>query len=456
MYALTTFFILSAVGVGFIAERWGGGGGPEWESSGFVLLQIRFLIVWGLAVLGDWLQGPYFYLVYERHGYDRISIQRLFIIGCISAASLGVYLASLADRVGRRRMAIVYFGIYALACFCVHFQPFWVLVVGRVCSGIATSLLFVVFDSYYVQQSKERGFPEKSLKKTFKKASLIQGFTAVIAGIVTQPAVEGTSFHTLGPLAMGKELAAYDLAILVFLLGVVITCYLWEDDSSSLRMLRYEGNASSFKLCNGLKRRKVVDIVCLGGIQTLFESSMNAFTVLWTPAMQRTGEKDLPFGMIFAGLMASLMLGSILFSASTTFLTVEMTLSISLVVGMGSLVGPGVWQDAAGYQVFLAFCVFESCVGVYYACIFTLKAKIVPEKARASIYGVFRIPINTATVLLLLLTMPVAWMFRLCGALIGGGLFIVLFMMANSTTQDKLAVSISNRRTRGYHSISKS
>jgi len=53
----------------------------------------------------------------------------------------------------------------------------------------------------------------------------------------------------------------------------------------------------------------------------------------------------------------------------------------------------------------LAFMLFEFCVGVYYPCMYTLKATIVPESSRATIYTLFRVPMN-ALVLAILLVDP--------------------------------------------------
>eukprot|EP00466_Bigelowiella_natans_P006982 jgi/Bigna1/70014/fgenesh1_pg.10_\ len=152
--------------------------GPNKDIEAFRWLQVRYLLIWALAVFGDWLQGPYVYKVYHRHGYDRIEIQSLFVTGCLSAAILGAPAAGLADFVGRKKVVMAYFMTYAASCFTYHFQNMWILVLGRILSGISQSLhssddlfRYSVFESWLVRRHNTEGFPSEWIRDTFKKAS---------------------------------------------------------------------------------------------------------------------------------------------------------------------------------------------------------------------------------------------------------------------------------------------
>ena len=117
---------------------------------GFRVFQLRYLCVYLLATFGDWLQGPYFYDVYAKYGYTRGQIQTLFVVGFGASGVGGTIVGSLADTFGRKRFAVVYFFVYAAGCLLLHVRIIQVLWLGRVFSGIATSLLFSVFDSWVV------------------------------------------------------------------------------------------------------------------------------------------------------------------------------------------------------------------------------------------------------------------------------------------------------------------
>ncbi len=157
VFVATLAVLSGAVAVALGVDLWAShGGGVNKDADGtaaapgFRALQFKFLGVWTLATLGDWLQGPYFYKVYQRHGFDRAMIQMLFVAGFLSSMIFGTFVGSLADRWGRRRLTAAYFFIYIAACVCVHFPALWILVFGRLLAGVATSLLFSSFDSWLV------------------------------------------------------------------------------------------------------------------------------------------------------------------------------------------------------------------------------------------------------------------------------------------------------------------
>ena len=70
----------------------------------------------------------------------------------------GTVAGSLADTLGRKRGALAYVVVYAASCVTKHWRSYEVLMFGRVLGGIATSLLFSVFDSWLVAEHASRGF----------------------------------------------------------------------------------------------------------------------------------------------------------------------------------------------------------------------------------------------------------------------------------------------------------
>ena len=82
-------------------------------------LQKRFLIVFWLMRMADWLQGPYFYEVYmskiingQPVGLDLVS--KLFLVGFASTGIFGPYIGRLVDSVGRKAGTIAYAILYAI------------------------------------------------------------------------------------------------------------------------------------------------------------------------------------------------------------------------------------------------------------------------------------------------------------------------------------------------------
>lgn len=48
----------------------------------------------------------------------------------------------MGDRYGHRACIVVYGAIYSLSCATMHSGDFWLLMFGRVCGGVAYSLLY--------------------------------------------------------------------------------------------------------------------------------------------------------------------------------------------------------------------------------------------------------------------------------------------------------------------------
>ena len=83
----------------------------------WVNLLSRYLLVYLLATLSDWLQGPYVYALYRAYGYEQHDIAVLFVAGFGSSMVFGTFIGGMADQFGRRLFVIVYGLTYAASCF---------------------------------------------------------------------------------------------------------------------------------------------------------------------------------------------------------------------------------------------------------------------------------------------------------------------------------------------------
>ena len=76
----------------------------------------------------------------------------LFLAGFGSSSTFGTFTGPLADKFGRKKMTLVFCILYGISCAIKFTANFWMLLCGRVVGGISTSLLFSVFESWYVNQ----------------------------------------------------------------------------------------------------------------------------------------------------------------------------------------------------------------------------------------------------------------------------------------------------------------
>merc|ERR1719240_1780408 len=135
----------------------------------------------------------------------------------------------------------------------------------------------------------------------------------------------------------------------------------------------------------------------------LFESSMFIFVFNWTPVLKQGAEVP-PFGMIFSTFMMACMIGASICALCSNVQTKKM-LCFALVLGAAVMLIPaygGMSESLSMYNLW-AFVIFELCVGIYFPSICTLKSESVPESHRATIYNLFRAPMNAIVIAVLLL-----------------------------------------------------
>lgn len=88
---------------------------PEVKERHTKLLK-KYLFVYLLAVLSDWLQGPYVYALYMEYGFAQHEIAELFVAGFGSSMVFGSFIGGMADSGGRRTFVIIFAAVYAASC----------------------------------------------------------------------------------------------------------------------------------------------------------------------------------------------------------------------------------------------------------------------------------------------------------------------------------------------------
>lgn len=183
------------------------------KNAAFASFQSNYLFVFLLAMLADWLQGPYVYELYVSYGFDQQAIAELFVMGFGSSMIFGTFIGSLADKYGRKKLCVCYAVLYIAGCLSKTINDYWVLMVGRFLCGIATSLLFSVFESWMVCEHFKKGFSGDMLSQTFSYATFGNGLVAVSAGLTANAAA--SNYGYIAPFL----LACLPLVIIIFIVG---------------------------------------------------------------------------------------------------------------------------------------------------------------------------------------------------------------------------------------------
>ncbi|XP_031484139.1 uncharacterized protein LOC116253457 [Nymphaea colorata] len=404
-------------------------------TSAFNSFKNNYLVVYSLMMAGDWLQGPYVYFLYSQYGFDKGDIGRLFIAGFGSSMLFGTIVGSLADKQGRKRACITYCITYILSCITKHSPQYKVLMVGRILGGIATSLLFSAFESWLVAEHFKRGFDPQWLSLTFSKAIFLgNGLIAIVSGLFANLITDTLGFGPVAP---------FDAAACFLAIGMAIILSSWTEnygDPSENKDLLTQFKGAAVAIASDEK------IALLGAIQSLFEGSMYTFVFLWTPALS-PNEEEIPHGFIFATFMLSSMLGSSIASRlmARASLKVESYMQIVFLISAATFLLPilstfliapskvkGGSISYSGCLQLFGFCIFESCVGIFWPSIMKMRSQFIPEEARSTIMNFFRIPLNIFVCIVLynVNAFPITVMFGMCA----------IFLFMASVLQRRLMV----------------
>lgn len=231
---------------------------------------------------------------------------------------------------------------------------------------------------------------------TLSKATFYNGVLAICAGIVSNIAAEWAEWGPVSP---------FMIAVPCLLLSAVLTMYMWEENDIPTNTAYYSCGS-----LNAIFRSQNNPVLCLGLIQSLFESVMYTFVFLWTPILEPLQP---PLGIVFSCFMLCIMIGSSVHSLLVARnCTAEYSLHNSCLLALTAFVlsagATGMvflyphYVGRYSLVTFIAFLLYEIAVGMYFPAIGYLRSQIIPEQYRASIANWYRVPMNIFTCMSLL------------------------------------------------------
>lgn len=357
----------------------------------FLKFQRGYFAAYLMAMFADWLQGPYLYKLYSYYGFQEEQIAVLYVFGFASSVVIGVWSPLAADKFGRKKLCLSFTVLYSVSCLLKLSRSYGVLIIGRVIGGVATSVLFSAFEAWYVHEHVEtHDFPKEWIAVTFAKASTWNGILAVTAGIVTNVISE---WFEMGPVA------PYMLAVPFLIVAGVFVSTHWIENYSVSKVKFRKACADGFK---GIMSSEMIFMV--GVIEALFESVIYIIIFLWTPIME-PGKPSL--GLVFSCFMVCILAGQGLFQILTArHIEVPLLLLASCGIALFAnmmCVSSTHPQNANFNLSFIALCIFQFAVGIYFPTMGHLRSHIVPEQHRWSITNWFRVPINLISCVVLML-----------------------------------------------------
>jgi MFS family permease len=388
--------------------------------------QFNYLLVYLLANGADWLQGPYVYALYESYGHDKDTIAILFVGGFVSSMFFGTLVGSLADIYGRKRMTIAFGLIYAFSCLTKLFKNFWILLLGRFTSGVATSLLFSVLEAWMVSEHHRLGFDQNFLTSIFSKSATLNAVAAIVAGLIAS--LSAAVFGFIAPFLMA-------LIILLFVTAVVHLH--WVENYGDAHLEVSENLKTAFRAI-----RSNTSILLLGIVQSLFEGAMYVFVFLWTPTLSESsadfkhGGQNYLHGLVFSSFMLAIMYGSTIFSKLSEWMHPSKIMMRTLLLAAGALAVP-IFVSNASLQL-LAFIAFEFSCGLYFPAAASIRSIIIPEDSRSTIMNLYRMGLNLLVIVALNTTSSLtpATTFSICTGWLVIAAALMMFFPEISTKAD--------------------
>lgn len=132
---------------------------------------------------------------------------------------------------------------------------------------------------------------------------------------------------------------------------------------------------------------------------------MYLFIFFWSAALKNARDiasgglssTDLPFGLIFSSFMCTMLAGSAIFSRLRRRNTSSSEILLGVIVVVSSCLGLVVNVQDERF-LFIAFCIIEGCIGVYFPAMASLKSQLVNDDIRGRVYSVLRAPLNVFVV----------------------------------------------------------
>lgn len=117
----------------------------------------------------------------------------LFATGFASAAASSVVVGYLADRFGRKKACLAFCILYTLSCGLTMWQSMLPLFIGRVLGGVSATLLYSVFESWLVSQSRAQDDGDRLVEGTISSAASLNAAVAILSGAASEVLVSWTA-----------------------------------------------------------------------------------------------------------------------------------------------------------------------------------------------------------------------------------------------------------------------
>ena len=388
-------------------------------------LKYRYLLAFVITRSAMWAKAPYLYTLFMTvHKFTFAEIGILYLVDAIAALIFGPITGQLADKYGRK-----------LFCHCYNFSIILNLLlrmegsrllayIAQIVTGFGAGLICTTFEAWVVSESEKEfgGFrleAERFRKRLFKSSNVYDAACSIVTSIIC--AFIYSYFGIYAP---------FWISIFLSLLASIIIGKLWDEND-----LLIDKKSTFWEQLKGAsKELKKMEVLCIGLIEGIALGCLNIYLFSWTPILKQSTPGGMNVGFIFTGMVLTMIVGTKSYEVLIVYLQCDYYMSIT-----GCLFLQGILLFLTYYvDSFLARMIFLSLfnglTGFYNPLNSIVKSNILVEKYRAFLMNLFRVPLNTYVIVVLL---TLRYMNSFTVALIAGtlcfiasgiGIYLVIYL----------------------------
>ena len=226
--------------------------------------------------------------------------------------------------------------------------------------------------------------------------------------------------------------APFWISIFLSLAASIVIAVLW--DENELQLKKSEDTKEQLK--NAMKEFNKMEVLCIGLIEGIAMACLNIYLFSWTPILKQSTPGGMNVGFIFTSMVLTMIVGTKSYEVLIVNLHFDYYMSIAgCLFFQGLLLFLVYYVDSfLARMIFLAL--FNGLTGFYNPLNSIVKSIILVEKYRALLMNLFRVPLNTYVIIVLL---TLRYMNSFTVALIAGtmcfvasaiGIYLVIYLIS--------------------------
>lgn len=380
-------------------------------------LKYKYLVCYIVTRAAMWAKAPYLYTLFMTlQKFTFAEIGDLYLIDAVAALVLGPITGQLADKYGRKFFCHCY-NISIIINLLLRMHGSKILAyLAQVVTGFGAGLICTTFEAWFVCESDKlfggyRAEVERFRKRLFRDANIYDAACSII-----------TSFLCAFIYSYLGIFSPFWISIFLSALATVLIHFLWDENKSQIQ----RDSRAWDQIKEACQEFRKVDVTSIGLIEGIAMACLNIYLFSWTPILKQSTPGGMNVGFIFTTMVLTMIVGTKTYEVLIVYMKADNYISIA---GCMLLQGLLMYLTYAvnGFlprMIFLAL--FNGLTGFYNPLNSTIKSNILMEKYRALLMNMFRIPLNTY-VIIVLLTLRMMNPFTV--AIINGTMCIVAFLI---------------------------